>query len=169
MPSVNYLLFPVPTEIVTLYDTAAFNKRSCSLFNGNNLILRLLPGVYQRTTIGGDPELRVGYAQTRVIAKKRRVGFELNLTDGRFELYKIFCRLQNIAMANDDAVAPIVCYDYVHPEVDDEAQGFTLREGIFTEIQPKGGTISDTTSPTSRRWNNGIQIKFEEINLRDRW
>lgn len=168
---INSLVIPVTPEIVTAYDLDSPSTTGrCSIFSGNNLVLPVLPGSYRRTT-SGSVERKDGYSSARYLVESRLIGFECDITDGRLEIEDVLNELMQTATGGGASIlTPITVLDYVRPERVDRATGYTTRTGIFKRIEPKAGTVRESSDVDSRRWSEGgFTLEFEERTRRSTW
>jgi hypothetical protein len=172
MVQVNSIVVPCSPEIVAAYGSFGSLPGACALFDGsNNLILRVQPNSYKRLTQGAI-ELKDGFTSPFALSPTRRIGFEVSIPDGRVEIEDIINTLQNTATADPTAIASIQVLDYVRPETADRyTTGYTVRQGIFTEISVEAGTIMYADSGfTGRRLSTGgLRLTFQEFARRSQY
>lgn len=169
MVQINQLVIPTNSTIVAAFGSLDTSGVSCALFDGsNNLILRVQPSAYKKLT-EGKIELKDGFTSAFALSSTRRIGFEVTLPDGRVEIEDILNALMNTATADPTSISAITVLDYVRPEsVDRYTTGYTVRQGIFTEITPEAGTVmaADSGFTGQRLSPGGLRLTFQEFTRR---
>lgn len=159
---INHIVIPVPNTFRSLYDLDSDNTPYCSFFHESldQLILRVQPEDYTRI-VDRTVEERDSWGGTSILMSGIRVGIEVTVTDGREEIWYALEHLDRLSRTSTGYVA-ITITDYVKPEYEDLAQGYTTRTGYFKSIEPQSGTMRDADSYTSRRYGKGVRFTFME-------
>ena len=169
MPFVNSLVIPTNPAIAAAYGSFGSLPDGCDLFDeSNNLILRVQPTAYKKLT-QGNIELKDGFTSAFALSPTRRIGFEVTIADDRAEIEDVLNALMNSAIADPTAISAITVLDYVRPEtIDRYNTGYTIRQGIFTEITAESGTVmAEVGGFTGRRYGNGgLRLTFQEFTRR---
>ena len=163
----NFLDFPLTAAQRTYRDELiAANDLCTNLFNGTRFRLYLNPGEYTRTTVGEASSITPGYRSTTVLQRARLTGFEVSTVEARIEAYWMLLRLLDDANDDPTAYQAVTVEDYVLPEPADAATGYTVREGLLSEIQPASGYIRSKAAATGARYGQGLSFKFTETTSR---
>ncbi|MBW4469288.1 MAG: hypothetical protein KME45_03390 [Stenomitos rutilans HA7619-LM2] len=170
MVQINQIVIPCPPSIVTAYGSFGSLPGACDLFDSVNnwLQLSVQPNSYKKLS-EGKIEVKDGFTSPFALSPTRRIGFEVTIADGRVEIEDILNTLMNTAIADPTTIQAITVLDYVRPETSDRyATGYTVRQGIFTEIAVEAGTLMFANSGfTGRRLSTGgLRVTFQEFTRR---
>lgn len=155
------------TAIADLFDVAG------------NLRLIASPGKYARIEEGEESKYYDYFNNTGVTLSPRRVGFNLTVSDQRFELRLALEELKALSLSTGyGSYVPITVHDYCRPEWQDYSQGYTIRVGKFEGFEDgnKGGGVqtqgsrqcdgTEVASSPSRVYGGGFRFRFLERNHR---
>lgn len=164
----NKIIIECPTDIASYWSSS---PQTGSLFDGDNLILRIPQNKYSPITQGTSVKQIKGAVTTVISPSSVFIGFRAQIDDSREDLKILIRELANYTLG-DCKSNPINIIDY-HFRRDraDREQGYRVRNGIFTgEITDSKGTVTEGTLTCDGTETNiggyrggGFGFKFMEI------
>lgn len=165
---INPVVFQVPNDatVEALRDLMVADTYYSTLFDDDqNLRLFLSPTEYKRTTEGEQSKLINGYESTFTMHSARRVGFEFTTIEARSRVVQLLTEIAKWSRMNAQTVT---VRDYHHLEdADAHVLGYTVRNGIITQIEPVGGNVRRSLDTDSVRYGKGFRVTFWESSLRE--
>lgn len=156
------LLIECPSDL-----RVQFPLRDCDweMFGGTNC-LKFLISPDEYTPIvnfpNGEPEYLRSLSLPQYALRSYAGGIELRITDERDRLFYLIQALATRSTSNQFK-REIRLFDFVLPEVEDVATGYTMRIGVFKPPKAQGGRVMLGNSGFIK---GGFTVSFEEKRLR---
>lgn len=154
MTELNKIVFPLPSGLKTPYNT----PKNADLFDGDHLILPVLPSAYDVVTPKFSRQPNEGLISTLVEVTVNKYAFRCTIRDGRKAIGEILKELIDIAEADLYNYEKITLHDYVKPDEGDQL--YTTRLGMLHYEYIKG-SYSSRESGVS--FPEGYLIFFSEL------
>lgn len=150
------------------------------LFNSDGDLQLIVPtDKYARINEGEPSKYVDAFSQTSIALALRRVGFNITITDQRFELRLALEELAELSLSTGyGRYTPITVLDYARVEWQDYSQGYTRRIGKIEGIEDGsggGGTkkagyrkcdSTEVPDPKPSLYGGGFRFRFLEKDLR---
>ena len=154
MAKLNKIVFPLTTELKTLYDLSV----NSGLFNGDNLVLPIWSEDYNAANPVQTKVIK-GLSAAVVDITTNYYQFEATCRDSRVAIGYILKDLMTDASTNCSQYQPITCYDYHRLDTQTDRQyGYTIRQGVL-QYEPLKGSIR---SSAGYNYNGGHRIIFTQ-------
>jgi hypothetical protein len=154
MTTLSKLVFPIPSSLAISYST----PETEDLFDGNNLILQILPRDYKVLKPKNIRSTIEGLTSSIVEIIPQKYSFDAIVKDGREVIGKLLQELSDLATTDPFYYALVEVKDYVAPDSSDS--DYTSRKGLL-HYEINGGSYEDRDG--ERRFDEGYRIIFSEV------
>ena len=162
-PSTIRKLYILTTNtVLTQFSIPADKQRNIS--GSDYLALSVLPDEYTRTEEGSKTSFVDTFNIPYIAPNLIRVGFQASIAENYWNVRSCleFIAIAQVSTAYNN-FSQVTVLDYIRPEVEDYATGFTQRVGMLM-LDAGGGTAGINTVPESTQ--TPINITFKESGKR---
>lgn len=164
----NKIIIECPTDIASYWSNS---PQISSLFDGNNLTLRIPQNKYSPITQGTRVKQIKGVVSTVISPSTVFIGFRTQIEDSREDLKILIRELANYTVGDCKHNSINILDYHFRRDRTDREQGYRIRKGIFVgEISDSIGTVTEgrlacdgTENPTGGFRGGGFGFKFMEV------